>query len=141
MSNDAGTECEGGCLCGKVRYRIEGVPGPANYCHCADCRRASGSAFGVSARVPVAAFRITSGTPKGFASRAESGRAVTRYFCADCGTPLYTAPERRPDVVYVKAGSLDDPTLVHPVQQSWMIARVDWAEISPDLPRHERSPG
>lgn len=129
----------GGCLCGSVRYEYRGEVGPAGYCHCADCRRTSGSAFGVSVRVQTAGFRIVSGQPKGFTKLGDSGRAVTRYFCPDCGSPLYTAPPLHPDVYFIKAGSLDDPSLVKPNRQAWMRSRVDWAEIDPGLTAYETS--
>jgi hypothetical protein len=129
----------GGCLCGAIRYEYDGEVGPAGYCHCADCRRISGSAFGVSVRVKAAGFRIVSGVPKGFTKTGDSGRTVTRYFCADCGCPLYTEPPLHPETVFIKAGSLDDPTLVVPDRQAWTRSRVAWAEIDPALASYETS--
>ena len=64
----------GGCLCGAVRYACDDEPGTAGYCHCSDCRRVSGSAFGVSVPVAASAFRITKGTPKSYTKAADSGR-------------------------------------------------------------------
>lgn len=129
----------GGCLCGAVRYEYRGEVGAAGYCHCADCRHISGSAFGISVRVAAAGFRITAGTPKGFTKPGDSGRPVTRYFCPDCGCPLYTEPPLHPETLFLKAGSLDDPTLVKPDRQAWMRSRVDWAQIDPDIASYETS--
>ncbi len=131
----------GGCLCGAVRYAYEGELGTAGYCHCEDCRRVSGSAFGVSLSVTASGFRITQGMPKGFTKAGDSGRPVTRYFCADCGSPLYTQPPLHPDRLFIKAGSLDDPAIVTPVRQAWTRSRVDWAEIDPAIESFERSRG
>ena len=127
----------GGCLCGAVRYEYRGEIGTAGYCHCADCRRISGSAFGVSVRVRAAGFRIVQGTPKGFTKTGDSGRAVTRFFCGDCGCPLYTEPPLHPDTVFLKAGSLDDPSLVRPDRQAWVRSRVDWSIIDPSIATDE----
>jgi hypothetical protein len=129
----------GGCLCGAVRYEYSGEVGPAGYCHCNDCRRTSGSAFGVSVRATAHEFRIVKGTPKAFAKLGDSGREVSRYFCGDCGAPLFTRPPLHPEVVFIKAGSLDDPTLVKPNRQAWTVSRVDWAEIDPALTSYERN--
>ena len=129
----------GGCLCGAVRYEYAGELGPAGYCHCRDCRRISGSAFGISVRVEAGLFRIVAGAPRAFKKLADSGREVTRCFCPDCGSPLYTLPPSHPDVVFIKAGSLDDPSLVRPNRQAWTISRVDWAEIDPAIASYERS--
>jgi hypothetical protein len=56
----------GGCLCGSIRYRYEGEIGPANYCHCGDCRRCTGSAFNIGVRVAARGFRLVDGNPKAF---------------------------------------------------------------------------
>jgi hypothetical protein len=131
------TTVTGGCLCGSVRYEYRGEVGPAGYCHCADCRRVSGSAFGVSVRVKAAGFRVTSGILKGYTKTGDSGRPVTRFFCPDCGSPIYTAPPLHPDTYFIKAGSLDDPSLVVPNREAWTRSRVGWAEIDPRLTKYE----
>jgi hypothetical protein len=123
----------GGCLCGAVRYEYNGEVGAAGYCHCEDCRRTSGSAFGVSVRVLASSLRFTAKLPKGFTKTGDSGRHVTRYFCPDCGSPIYTAPPLHPDLYFIKAGSLDDPSVVVPDRQAWLKSRVHWAEIDPKL--------
>ena len=124
----------GGCLCGAVRYEYAGAPGPAAYCHCEDCRKCTGSAFNVGMRVEAASFRVVAGRARGFTKSADSGNRLTRHFCQDCGSPLYTSSPVHAEFVYVKAGSLDDPSLVHPDHQSWTKSRVPWAAIDPDLP-------
>ena len=129
----------GGCLCGSVRYEYDGGMGPANYCHCTDCRKTTGSAFNIGVRVEAQRFRITTGSPRGFTKAGDSGHHLTRHFCPECGSPLYTSSSRHPEYFYVKAGSLDDPTLVQPTHQIWMQSIVPWATISPQLPGYARS--
>jgi len=124
----------GGCLCGATRFQYTGDPGDAAYCHCEDCRRVTGSAFNVSIAFAAADFEFVDGAPKTFTKRADSGNELTRHFCGDCGSPLYTSSPRHPDAVYVKAGVLDDPTLIKPASQSWLGSAVPWAHIDPDLP-------
>ncbi len=127
----------GGCLCGATRFRYAGEVGGAGYCHCTDCRRVTGSAFNVSVGLDAARFDIVAGAPKGHAKYAESGHELTRWFCPDCGSSLYTASPVHPDTVYVKAGAFDDPTVVRPTHQSWTRSAVEWARIDPDLPGFE----
>jgi len=129
----------GGCLCGAVRYSYDGEIGAAGYCHCADCRKVSGSAFGVSVRVEAAGFSIVSGHPKPYTKAGDSGRPVTRFFCPDCGAPLYTLPPLHPEIVFIKAGSLDDASLVRPERQAWTRSRVEWADIDPAITSYETS--
>ena len=123
------TPIGGGCLCGRIRYEYRGEVGPAAYCHCADCRRSTGSAFNVGVRLRTDGFRVLRGEPRAFTKTADSGNSLTRHFCADCGSPVYTSSPRHPTFVYVKAGSLDDPTIVKPTYQSWTSAAVAWAAI------------
>jgi hypothetical protein len=132
------TTVTGGCLCGAVRYEYEGVVGAAAYCHCADCRRVSGSAFGVSVSVEADKLTFLSGTLGHFTTIADSGSQVTRYFCTGCGSPIYTLPPHRPGIVFIKAGSLDDPSLVTPNRQAWVSSAVPWHVIPPDLPSFEK---
>jgi hypothetical protein len=127
----------GGCLCGNVRFAYTGRLGSASYCHCADCRRCTGSAFNVSVAMERRHFRISAGAPKGFTKTAESGTELTRHFCPDCGSPLFTTSPRHPALVYAKAGALDDPAPVRPAYQSWMRSAVPWATIEPGLPGYE----
>lgn len=125
-------------MCGAVRWEYDGEIGAAAYCHCEDCRRMTGSAFGISVRMTPAGFRIVSGAPKEFTSRGEGGSEVTRCFCPDCGSPVYGFRPNKPQTYFVKAGSLDDPTLVKPTGQYWTHSAVEWGHIAPDLPAYEK---
>jgi len=123
----------GRCLCGHVAYEYVGSIGPANYCHCEDCRRCTGSAFNIGVRLRLAEFRITSGNPKGFTKCGDSERELTRHFCPECGSPLFTSAPKHPDYVYVKAGTLDDPSVVQPTHQNWVVSAVPWSRIARGL--------
>src|SRR3954469_1257613 len=98
----------GGCLCGAVRYESEGDPIFSLQCHCRDCQRSSGTAFIAAMRVPASGFRITQGEPKRYVGKADSGNAITRAFCGECGSPLYVQVATRPDIVGLRVGTLDD---------------------------------
>ena len=123
----------GRCLCGRVKYEYSGSIGPANYCHCEDCRRCTGSAFNIGVRLRLADFQVTSGDPKSFTKNGDSGRELTRHFCSDCGSPLFTSAPRHPEYVYVKAGTLDDPSIVEPTHQNWVASAVRWSQIGPEV--------
>jgi len=124
----------GECLCGNVRYEYTGELEGATYCHCPDCRRTTGSAFGVGVRMQSAALRILSGSVKDYTKTADSGNTITRQFCPECGSPLFTREPAYPHLVWVKAGSLDNPELIKPTHQIWTERSVPWAHINPSLP-------
>jgi len=123
----------GGCLCGYVRYTYHGDIGEANYCHCEDCRRVTGSAFGVSVQLDVKGFEIVSGQTRSFTKHGDSGNELTRHFCPQCGSPVYTSSPAHPQHIYVKAGTLDDASLVAPARQSWTASSVSWHRIPPTI--------
>jgi hypothetical protein len=133
------TMLRGGCLCGAVRYECTGNPEDASYCHCDDCKRATGGPYTVGVLVQAAALRIVSGQVKGYTTTADSGRWITREFCPNCGSPLFTRAEKCPDHVFLKAGSLDEPELVKPSSQTWTTRAVPWATIDENLPCYPQS--
>jgi hypothetical protein len=100
---------EGGCYCGEVRYVAEGDPMLKAQCHCRECQYISGGAPNLFMVMPVAGFGYTRGTPKRF-SRGDPENAVTREFCAECGTHLTTLRSDLPATI-LKVGTLDDPGL------------------------------
>jgi hypothetical protein len=128
----------GHCLCGFVRYEYVGVVGPANYCHCEDCRRSTGSAFNIGVRFDSADFRLVEGKTKSFSKQGDSGNALTRHFCPECGSPIFTSSEVHPDCVFVKAGTLDDPSVVAPTHQIWVSSAVKWGRPPTDIVSYER---
>lgn len=129
---------EGGCLCGSIRFAISQPLAPAAYCLCSDCRKTTGSAFNISVPVALENFRLLSGSPKSFTKAGDSGIELTRRFCPDCGSPVYTFSERHPGRVYVKAGLIDDSSCVTPAYQSYTSSAVPWAQIPPGLPGYAR---
>lgn len=128
----------GGCLCGFVRYEYDGPVGESSYCHCDDCKRATGGPYTVGVLSDAAKLRIVSGAVKGYTAIADSGRKITRQFCPECGSPLFTRAEVLPDKVFIKAGSLDQPELVKPSCQMWTERAVPWAYIDESLPSYPK---
>ncbi|MEL7536224.1 MAG: GFA family protein [Pseudomonadota bacterium] len=129
---------EGGCHCGAVRYTCEAKPQMAFYCHCVDCQRMSGSAFTVELMVNRASFSC-SGELTAYAFEGESG-PVTRFHCATCGSSIYLEAESDQTHLFVKAGSLDDPSWVRPAMHIFTKAHQPWLQINDDLPRYSALP-
>lgn len=129
------TSFTGQCLCGAVRYRIDGKPQLVAICHCTHCRRQSGSAFSVNALVARAGYR-QEGTTRVFTDAGSSGGAVYRHFCPRCGSPILSALPGLPDHVLVKAGTLDNPETLAPSRELWCDSALPWL---PEVPGTTRS--
>ncbi|CAH0991962.1 hypothetical protein SIN8267_02077 [Sinobacterium norvegicum] len=119
---------KGRCLCGQVHYQIN----PAavlsvHHCHCRDCQRASGSGFATIALLTSHDFILTGGTPKQYQSPGTSGATITRSFCGDCGSPLYSQSSLLDGLVLIKAGSLDDSDWLTLTSSFWGSSARSWA--------------
>src|SRR6187455_1189717 len=109
------TELTGRCLCGNCTYTISTEPFAQALCHCADCQRQTGTAFSIVIGVPTDAFEVSGDSLSTFDTTGEMhGGPTHRYFCSNCGSPIYSAVEAMPQAVFVKAGTLDDASWIEP---------------------------
>ena len=90
----------GGCACAAIRYECRAEPVFSWQCHCRDCQRASGGMLCPVMYVPKTALTI-SGRAKYYEVQADSGNAVRRGFCAECGCPVFIDAELVPDLMGV----------------------------------------
>jgi hypothetical protein len=127
----------GGCLCGRVRYHTDAQPLGGVLCHCRDCQRVTGSAFGAAMMFPKSAVTVT-GETRAFASRGESGKHAVRNFCANCGSIVFGTPEIIPDMINIYAGTLDDPSLFQPGFAIFKRTRRGWDSV--DMPGFDGAP-
>ena len=122
---------EASCLCGGITLTYSGAIGPANYCHCEDCRRANGSAFNLGVRVERKDLKVKATSElKGYKYVSESGKEIERCFCGTCGSPIFTLHPAIPDYAWVKAGIINDPTVVKPAHENWVKDKVSWATVN-----------
>lgn len=124
----------GGCQCGAVRYEVSGTVYSLNICHCRDCQKQSGSAFGMSLVIAPDAFMLTSGNLKEFQIEAASGRSKTCAFCPECGVRIFN---RTSALMSIKAGTLDDVSTLAPTGHYWTKSKQPWLNLDTDIPCHE----
>ncbi len=129
----------GGCACGAVRYECTADPVFSWNCHCRDCQRASGSAFCPVSYVPKTALSST-GAVAYYEVQAESGNAVRRGFCPQCGSPVFILAELVPDLIGVWAASRDEPSQFQPAVNVWTARGQPWDELHSVLPTCPKAP-
>lgn len=135
-----GSTLNGGCQCGSVRYRIEGDPISLVACHCKECQRQSGSAFGMSLTVRTADFKLV-GDVTIYRRAADSGNHVKCAFCPTCGTRVYHEPERMNGAALnVRAGTLDDTSALEPIAHAWTRRRQTWFALPDGVTRFDEQP-
>jgi hypothetical protein len=127
----------GGCHCGAVRYELTAAPYLAYVCHCTDCQRQTGSAYGMSMPAPRAAFRVTKGDPASYRRTTPSGRIGVGRFCGACGTRVFS--ESTPEIITLRPGTLDDASWVVPAAQIWTRSAHPWACLD-DVVSNDENP-
>jgi len=129
----------GSCLCGNVGYEIDGTVDAMMHCHCTQCRKANGGAFGTYVKVAYGRFRFVLGR-NDVASYASSA-GVRRTFCKACGSSLQFIRQSRPEGFWLAAGTLDDDPGVRPTHHLFVGSKAPWCEIADRLPQfHARKP-
>jgi hypothetical protein len=130
----------GGCLCGDLRFEIaDEKPLVARVCWCRDCQCLAAGSGTANALFPKSALTAM-GERKVYISKAASGATMHRTFCPNCGTPVFSEAETRPNFVVVRVGALDDPEIGKPMATMWTKSAPSWACIDEDLPRIEGQP-
>lgn len=130
----------GQCLCGSIQYEILSSPLFSTTCHCTHCQKSSGSAFSINIGVPAESFNITGSTLTDYIDIGGSGQNLHRYFCSQCGSPLYTKPDRRPGIVIVKVGTLDNTNTFKPDINIWCDSKMEWLKQDIKVPEFSQMP-
>jgi len=121
----------GSCMCGAIRYTVDVPITELRACHCTNCQKGSGTGAAENAVIPSAAFHLERGSLKHFASRADSGRTLNRYFCGDCGSPIYSQRENAPETVVLRVGAIDNPGDFRVTAHIWMRSARPWSYVDP----------
>ena len=129
----------GSCFCGAIRYSVDAEPMAARHCWCRMCQYLGAGSGTVNVCFPSHKFSLT-GTLTYHRTIADSGNEMERGFCPKCGTPVTSAAISRPHLIFVRAGTLDDPCLMAPQISIWTAQAPDWACIDPAIPGIEGQP-
>ncbi|KAJ7278333.1 DUF636 domain-containing protein [Mycena rebaudengoi] len=124
-------ERSGSCLCRKVRFTTIGEPFTYTVCHCTNCKKFSGSAFMSNAFFNSAKVTVTAGSDlvrEYNDSATTSGNALTRSFCAECGSSLFLAPTTNKTLVIICASAMDDAHEWVPRREVHPERKWDWVK-------------
>ena len=125
----------GGCLCGGVRYSVEGALREVTACHCSQCRRTSGH-FVVATSAPKSALSLLQGDTLRW---YRSSPAAERGFCSTCGGNLFWRPLEG-ELISISAGTLDTPTHLKIAEHIFVADKSDYYTINDDVPMRQGWP-
>lgn len=131
---DASASLDGMCLCGAVRYVVQDEFLYAMNCHCAKCRRATGSAFKPFGGIERHKLRVTHGEDDLLIYG--DAQAAHDVHCRKCGSLLYSVV-REGAFVHVTFGTLVDAPSLHPTAHIFVASKAPWYSITDRLPQHE----
>lgn len=123
---------EGGCQCGALRYEIATPPLMIYACHCTNCQRIAGSAFGLATTITEDSLRFTHGKPKVVSWQSDSGNTRYGLFCADCGCRIAHGQEPSNGILSLRAGTFDDASWVIPSGHIWTRSAQPWFRFRED---------
>lgn len=128
---------EGSCVCGTVRYAVDGPFNSMMSCHCSMCRKQHGSAFATYVSAPLDSFRWISGEDA--ILKYQSSAQGVRSCCGVCGSPVpMTLPSY--SLALLPAGPLEGDLGIQPQAHVFVGSKAPWYTITDDLPQHEEFP-
>lgn len=118
------------CCCGELVIEVLGDPKRYGVCHCANCRRRTGSAFGVSAYFQMSQVKEIFGSSSVYEFESKQSKGSQwRCFCANCGTTLYWNFSDAPEEVGIAGGCFEDGYLAAPEYSAANEKRRYWLQL------------
>jgi hypothetical protein len=121
---------EGGCACRDIRFKLTESPLIVHACHCRDCQRLTGSAFVLNIWIENKFVEAGGVAPKSVRLAGGSGKPNDVFFCERCGTTLWSRYDIVPgECLFVRVGTLDDPTAVTPDVHIFTRSKLPWVRL------------
>ena len=134
-----GEKIKGSCLCGEVTYQFIGPTKVFQYCHCARCRKITGSAHASNIIIDPANFEWLSGEKLVGRFELVEAKHFASSFCTQCGSSLPWLTQSAKAVI-VPAGTLDDDPKVKPIHNIYYADKACWYENADDLIKYDALP-
>ena len=131
------TALEGGCACGRARYRLKSPPMFVHCCHCRDCQRQTGSAFVINALIETDRVEMLSGETEGVPVPTDSGLPHVIRRCPACKVALWSHYGGRQALSFIRVGALDQPAALPPDVHIYTRSKLPWVALPPGVPAFE----
>jgi hypothetical protein len=128
---------DGGCACGALRYRLTSAPMFVNCCHCLNCQRQTGSAFVINMLIEARRLELQSGVPTAVAVPRDDAGIHRIFRCPECQVAVWSEYGGRSEVLFVRAGTLDDPSRVAPGAHIFTRSKLPWITLPASAPAFE----
>ena len=126
---------DGGCGCGRLRYRLASAPIFTQACHCTWCQRETGAAHALNAMIEAERVELLSGEPEMVLTPSASGKGQKIWRCPACRIAVWSnyagSGER---LRFIRVGTLDTPAALPPQMQIFTSTKLPWVRLNPDIP-------
>lgn len=126
---------QGGCLCGAIRYQLIASPFAADYCHCRQCQKSTGSVLGAWMDFNIDEISWLMGA----VTEYHSSEFVRRGFCHQCGSQISFRDTRYPNYITLSIVSLDEPNTVQPTYHIHTDSQLKWLSLNDNCTRYPQS--
>jgi hypothetical protein len=127
---------EGGCSCGAVRYRLTSEPLFTHCCHCLNCQRQTGSAFVINLLIEADRVELLAGDPQPVDVPRDDGSTQRIFRCPTCHVAVFSE-YGRPEVRFVRGGTLEDPSAITPDVHIYTRSKLPWIALPDTAPAFE----
>lgn len=126
---------EGGCACGAVRYRLTSDPLFTHCCHCLNCQRQTGSAFVINVLIEADRVQLLAGAPQPVEAPRDGSKQLI-FRCPTCQVAVFSQ-YGRPEVMFVRGGTLDQPSGIAPDVHIFTRSKLPWITLPDSVPAFE----
>jgi len=127
---------EGGCACRAVRYRLTSDPLFTHCCHCLNCQRQTGGAFVINLLIEADRVELLAGAPQPVQVPRDDGSKQVIFRCATCQVAVFSQ-YGRPEVLFVRGGTLDQPSGITPDVHIFTRSKLPWIRLPDSAPAFE----
>ena len=127
---------DGSCLCGDVRFAVDGEIRGIGQCHCTPCRKSSGVNGSMVFIVAKERFRWVAGEDQVKTFKLRETYSAVR--CERCGSPLPASFDGKH--FWVPPGLMDDDLDTSLALHHHVASKADWDEIPKHLPQFDAYP-
>jgi hypothetical protein len=125
------------CCCGQLQLKYEGEIRRSSVCHCLECQRRTGSAFGLQTRVERSKTIVT-GNSTVYQRTGDDPKDgfVTFHFCPICGSTVYWELSGMDEHFVVAAGAFADRSFPAPVFSVYEDRMLPWVKLPDSVETH-----
>ena len=117
---------KGSCYCGKIQFHLINKPKLVTNCHCDDCKKRNGTVFSTYVAASESDLQFSKG--ENVLKQYEIKNVGIKYFCPECGSPVYNKNFRFPGFTLVFYGAITESANYEPSVNVFCASKHSWVD-------------